>query len=274
MMRLGLQENIFTGWDFISGGSLAEKFGKIEDFGFDAIELWGWDVSPDRLKDVKSALSSTNLKCSTICGGYKGDLLGAERKSRELAVEEIKDRLKACAELGCLGQIIIDRSMDFSINASPRIPDLWPWNSDVHEIEKRVLIEECKILGRSAKDFGAFIIIEPINRHTTDFLNRLDQAVEICNATENEKVKVMADFYHMNIEEANIAQSLRKAAKSIVHVHLKDSNGQLPGLGHIDFKEGINVLKECRYGNCLTMECEVHSEIDLKTSVKYVRQML
>jgi sugar phosphate isomerase/epimerase len=273
-MKLGIQENIFTGWSFVKGRTLEEKFGKIEDFGFDAIELWGWDVSPNRLSEVKSALSSTNLKCSTICGGYQGDLLGADKKSRELAVEGIKERLRACAEFGCVGQIVIDRSMDFSISADPRISDLWPWQPDVHEIEKKILIEECKILGRFAKEFDAYLILEPINRHTTDFLHRLDQAVEICQATGNDKVKVMADFYHMNIEEAEIAQSLMKAVESIVHVHLKDSNGQLPGLGHINFREGLNVLKQYGYNNYLTMECDVHSESDLQTSVKHVRQMM
>lgn len=273
-MKLGVQENIFNGWNFVSGKTLDEKIAKIEDFGFDAIEVWGWDVSSQRLAEIKSAISSTNLKCSTICGGYPGDLLGIDRKSRECAVEGIKERLKACAELGSIGQIVIDRSMDFSISSKPRISDLWPWEPDINQIEKKILVEECKILGSVGREYGVCVILEPINHFSTDFLTTIDQAIDVCSLVGSDNVKLMADFYHMNIEEADVGKSLMKASDRIIHVHLKDSNGQLPGLGHTNFTEGINILKQQGYSNYLTMECEIKSESDLQVSAKHMRTIM
>lgn len=273
-MKLGVQENIFTSWSFVNGKYLEEKMAKIETFGFDAIEIWGWDVSKKRISEIQSAIKSTNLKFSTICGGYPGDLLGADRKSRECAVEAIEERLKTCADLGCIGQIVIDRAMDFSISSNPRISDLWPWEPDVRQLEKKVLVEECKILAKVAEDYGVKVILEPINHFSTDFLTTIEQAIEVCSLVGSDNVKLMADFYHMNIEEADMAKSLSRAGSLLCHVHLKDSNGQLPGLGHTNFREAIDFLKQQKYSNYLVMECEVKSELDLQSSVKNIRTLM
>jgi sugar phosphate isomerase/epimerase len=272
-MKLGIQEEFNTGFSYIEGENLAEKFEELEKLGFEGVEIWGWNINK-RFKEIKSAFSVSKIKCSTMCSGYKGDLLGSDRTSRELAIKEIKERLKICADLDCLGLVTVDRSMDFSIGAYPRIKDLWPWISDVREIGKKVLIEECKILGKYAEDVGSYVILEPITRHYTDFLHRLDQAVEICEATGSDNVKIMADFYHMNIEEPSISESLDKAADYIVHVHLKDSNTELPGRGHMNFQEGLNVLRKNNYKDYLTLECEVPSLEALIESVEFLKKII
>lgn len=271
-VKLGIQEEFNTGFSYLEG-TLVEKFEKLEELGFKGIEIWGWNIHK-RLPELKSAFSTSKIKCSTLCGGYDGDLLGEDRSARELAIKEIKERLEVCADLSCIGQITIDRSMDFSIPAVPRIKDLWPWQPNVPEICKKILIEEYKILGKYAEDVGTFVIVEPIIRHYTDFLNRLEQAVEICSETGSENVKVMADFYHMNTEEASIPESLEKASDYLVHMHLKDTNAQLPGRGHMNFEEGLAVLRKKKYQNYLTLECDVPSETALLESVKYLKKLI
>ena len=54
----------------------------------------------------------------------------------------------------------------------------------------------------------------------------------------------MGDFFHMSIEEADIAASLRAARQYLVHIHLADSNRQTPGLGHTQFLEPFRALDE------------------------------
>ena len=67
----------------------------------------------------------------------------------------------------------------------------------------------------------------------------------------------MPDFFHMNIEEADIAESLRAAGKHIAHVHLADSNRRLPGLGHTDFASGFAALRDTGFDGTLAIECRV-----------------
>jgi len=253
----------------IPGETLIEKLRNIEMYGFEGVEIWGNEL-PRRFREIKEALSTSKIRLSTICSGYNGDLLGADRKSREIAIKDIKERLKICADLGGIGVITVPTF------GGPKISDIYPLCSDVKEVEKRILIEECKILGEYADDVGAYILLEPLNRYETHLINRLQQAVDVCKAVGREYVKIMADFFHMNIEENNISRSIEEAKDYIFHVHLADSNRLLPGYGHIDFKSGFNALKKIGYRNFMTLECSIPGkpEIELPKCVKYLRSLL
>jgi len=262
-LKLAVQENL------VPGDTFSEKLQNAEKHGFEGVEVWGSDIL-EREKDVKASLSTSKVELSTVCAGYPGDLLGADRKAREIAIEGIKERLKVCAELGAVGIVTVPTF------GEPKISDLYPWRTDAHEVEKQILIEECKILGKYADDVGAHVILEPLNRYETHFMRRLQQAVEVCEAVRREHVKIMADFFHMSIEEADIPSSLEKASDFIVHVHLADSNRLLPGYGHTDFKSGFAVLKRKGYKYFMALECGIPGDpkIDLPKCAKYLKQLI
>ncbi|MFQ6095836.1 MAG: sugar phosphate isomerase/epimerase family protein [Candidatus Bathyarchaeia archaeon] len=262
-MKLAIQENR------IPGKTFSERLQNAEEYGFDGVEVWGTDLL-QRLETIKAGLSTSKLRLSTICSGYGGDLLGSDRKVRETAINGIKDRLRVSAELGAVGVITVPTF------GGPKISDLYPWRADVTEIEKEILIEECKILGEYGDEVGAYVILEPLNRYETHFIRRLEQAVEVCDAVGKEHVKIMADFFHMNIEEADIPLSLEKTKDYIVHVHLADSNRLLPGHGHTDFKSGLAALKRTGYKYFMALECGIPGdpEVELPKCVNYLRQLI
>jgi len=262
-MKLAIQENL------IPGKTFSEKLCNAEEFGFEGIEIWGRELT-DRLQEIKLSLETSKLRVSTVCSGYPGDLLGADVQIRKTAIDGIKERLKICADLGGIGVITVPTF------GKPKIPDLYPWHPDVTALEKQILIEECKILGDYAEDVGAYIILEPINRYETHFINRLEQAVDICRAAGREYVKIMADFFHMNIEEADIPNSLEEASDYIIHIHLADSNRMLPGYGHTDFEKPFKVLKKNGYRNFMALECRVPGDPfeTLPKSVDYLRKFM
>jgi sugar phosphate isomerase/epimerase len=92
----------------------------------------------------------------------------------------------------------------------------------------------------------------------------------------NPNVQIMADFFHMSIEEANIAESIRAAGSYIKHIHLADSTRLLPGYGHTDFKSGFAALKEIGFENYMALECGVPGprEVELPKSANYMKQWL
>ena len=262
-VKLAIQENLLPGETF------SEKLSNAEKFGFEGVEVWGRKL-PERAEEIRKSIETSKLRISTICSGYPGDLLGAESSERKTAIEGIKKLLKICAELRGVGVITVPTFRE------PKIPDLYPWQPDVKEIEKQILIEECKILGRYAEDVGSYVILEPINRYETHFMNTLRQAIEICKTVNMEKVKMMADFFHMNIEEADISESLKEASEYLVHIHLADSNRMLPGYGHTDFEGPLKVLKGIGYKKFMALECRVPGN-PFKTipeSVKYLRKFM
>jgi sugar phosphate isomerase/epimerase len=64
----------------------------------------------------------------------------------------------------------------------------------------------------------------------------------------------MADTFHMNVEERSISGSILAFGDLLNHVHLSDSNRLAPGLGHIDFAEVLQALREVGYRGGLAFE--------------------
>jgi len=106
----------------------------------------------------------------------------------------------------------------------------------------------------AAQKAGVFLVIEPINRYETDFLNSVDEALEVVLQVGSPVLKLLVDTFHMNIEEADIPASLRRAAPHLGHVHLVDSNRQVPGHGHTDMRAVLRTLRELGYQGYLAFE--------------------
>ena len=184
-------------------------------------------------------------------------------------MNDIKKLLKVAANIGAVGLIVVP------IFGGPRINDLSPYKSAV-QLEKELLIMQMKEIGDYAAEVGAYVLLEPLNRYETHLLKRLRDAVEICEAVDKPYVRIMADFFHMNIEEPVIADSIREAGDYIKHVHLADSTRLLPGYGHTDFKSGFEALKEVGFEGYMALECGVPGDphVELPKTVKYMKQWL
>lgn len=243
-MKLSCQDNL------VPGKTLSDKLEFLERIGISGIELWGRQQLGENLKEVKDTLRSSKIKPSVICAGYGGDLMSADSKARAEAVEGISERLRWASEIGAIGVIFVPTF------GAPKLPDLSPLYQNVVELEKRLLVAECKVLARVGEELGVHAILEPLNRYETHLINRLEQGLEIVNEVGSEGLKLMADFFHMNIEESDISAALSEASKNIVHVHLADSNRQIPGYGHTDFSP-IKTLISKGYDKYFSLECRI-----------------
>jgi len=261
-MKLACQENL------VRGSSLKEKVVKLEGFGFDGVELWGSGLK-ERLNEVKEAFKGRSIKISTICSGYSGCLLDQDKKERERAMNDIKELLSLSAELGAVGLIVVP------IFGPPRLPDLTPLMS-IKDLEKRLLIELLNELGEYAYRNNTYILLEPLNRYETHFIKSLQEGKDILELTNNKGLKLMADFFHMSIEETDITESISKNIELIGHIHLADSNRLLPGMGHTDFSTPFKVLKEKGYNNYMALECGIPGDPDelLPKTVRFLRTLI
>jgi len=123
---------------------------------------------------------------------------------------------------------------------------------------------------------GVPIILEPLNRYETHFLRRVEQALEICKEVgSSSTIRILADFFHMSIEEADIADSLKKGGKYIGYIHLADSNRLEPGAGHTNFAPGFAALKTIGYDGWLTIESGASTETEdaLRRANKFIKSL-
>ena len=264
MVKLACQDSM------VSGRSYSEKLDKIEQYGFDGVEVWGQTLlDSKKVAELEKALDGRKLKVSTICAGYGGCLLDPDKAQRDRAMNDIRTLLDIGGKLGGVGLIVVP------IFGPPRIPDLSPMETAI-ELELDLLVQLCDELGGRAEKAGTLVLLEPLNRYETHLLNRLEQAIDVCDNVNMPGVKMMADFFHMSIEERDIPQAIRDAEKHLRHIHLADSTRLLPGYGHTDFRSGFAALKQIKYSWFMALECGIPGkpEQELPRCVKFLKEQM
>lgn len=262
-MKFSVQENL------VPGINLEEKLRRLENYGYEGIELWGRDELEGALGSVREALSTSKVKVSTICAGYSGSLLSPSKEERVTAINSIEKRLDWANRLGAVGVITVP------IFGEAIVPDISPVFKDKFELEWRLAVEEYRILGRYARDVGSIVIVEPLNRYETHFLRTLSQAALLCEEVGLDEVRIMADYFHMNIEEVDVKTSFKENLNRIVHVHLADSNRLAPGRGHTDFSS-LRILKDGGYKYYLALECSIPEdpEEELERTLRFLKSFI
>jgi sugar phosphate isomerase/epimerase len=258
-MKLALREEMSR------GRTLAEKLSWLEGIGFDGIELAAasLDLSPRELEGI---FADSPVRAANIAGSAA--LLDPDPAERAAAKDLMRRRLELAATLGAVGVLTVPQ-----FGPAPRLPDLSPYKT-AGELERELFVEQLEELAPAASDAGVPIFLEPLNRYEQHLVNRLEQGVAFAEQV-GDGVEIMADFFHMNIEEADIAASILAAGTHIVHVHVADSNRLQPGKGHLDFRPGFAALKEAGYDGYLGIECGISGSYDeaLAESAAFLREL-
>ncbi|MDQ4028507.1 MAG: sugar phosphate isomerase/epimerase [Actinomycetota bacterium] len=264
-MRLSCQENL------IPGDNLVAKWEFVSAAGFDAIELHGhgdfaFQQRLPELFDAKDAGAVMPTVC-VIMDHFIGDFDASRRRD---AIDNMKSLLSVIAEIGGSGAITPAAYGLFSKSLPPFRPPRSP------EEDRAVLVDALIELGEHAELVGVSVFLEPLNRYEDYMINRVEQAIELCEHVGLGSLKVMGDFFHMNIEEKDIAETIHNAVGHLAHVHLSDSNRLQPGAGHIDFAPGFRALQEIGYDGDLAVECRMDGDAaeELPRVARYLRSLL
>lgn len=228
-MKIAVQENLVPGKD------AAERWARARDWGFDGLELRGAGGIKARLPELRAA-KAAGMVAASICPDA-GPFIGAfDAADRQTAMTALRDLLDVAAEIGASGVIT---PAAYGIHSN-RLPPFTPPRPP--EEDRAILTEALATLGAHAERLGVELWLEPLNRYEDHMVNTLAQGAELCRACGSPAVKLMADLFHMNIEEADIAASLRAAGPLVAHLHLADSSRLEPGTGHTDFAGAFAAL--------------------------------
>lgn len=263
-MKLSCQEGLAPGDTF------ADKLRNLESYGFEGVELAGAQLSEEGLTERKASLKDSPVKASSICGGFEAELVHPNPQRRQVCVDTLKRFLDICAELGAVGPISVP-----IFNRNDRVPDLSPWKTQ-HEVEIELLRKVLEDLAPYAEGVGASVLLEPLNRYESNSLKNVEEAAELCRAIGGKGVRVMADFFHMHIEQPNTPGSFEAIADVLGHVHLADNTRMEPGTGDIDFMPAFSVLKRAGFDGFMAFECRLseNADVALPRSVDFLRGCL
>jgi sugar phosphate isomerase/epimerase len=247
--------------------NIEEKLSFVRDMGFDAYEIDG-ALLLNKFDEVEKAVNKTKLPISSVCGGYKGWIGDFDEARRVQAISDISKILQYASKLGAKGIVVPAAWGMFSL----RLPPMVPPRSAEQDIV--VLLDSLSKLDKVAVETGTSIFLEPLNRYEDHMINTLETAKSLIVEGGFNNVKMTADFFHMNIEERNIANSIVDYKELIGHVHLADSHRYQPGDGHMDFISGFSALKSIKFDGYMAFECRVWGESpvdEYKKSMQYIK---
>jgi sugar phosphate isomerase/epimerase len=233
------------GGPFIFWDDLDTACVQAADLGFDAVEIFAPSAEELDARALKQLLARCHLKLAALGTGggwvvHKLRLTDPDPAVR-LRARQFIDSFVALA--GSFGAPAIVGSMQGRHEDNVSCPQALAW-----------LREALEQLGPRAHGYGVPLLFEPLNRYETNLVNSVSQGLDLLGTLRTQNVKLLCDLFHMNIEEASIANSLQTAGDRLGHVHFVDSNRRAIGLGHIDLPPIVTALKQIQYTGYLSAE--------------------
>lgn len=226
-------------------GSAADNIRLAAQAGYDGVELAVRDASLVDAGEMKRAAEAEGVVIPAI---GTGQVWGEERLSlsaedpqvRDRAVDRIRRHVELAAELDAVVIIGLVRGVK-------------PEKAD-RETAVGWMTENLRRVSDAAEKAGVQIAVEAINRYETDYVNTASQGLELIDRVGSSSLGILLDTFHMNIEERDMAGSIRQVGDRLFHFHVADSNRWYPGNGHIDYVEMLRTLREIGYGGFVSGE--------------------
>ena len=250
----------------LPGKSLTEKGHYLKEVGFDGMAVFAEpSLWTDKLtREVLDMEKNTGVKvCEFVfMGDVYGHLMDRDAKIQRQAINLYKESIAICNEIGAITE------MEYQYCPQNPLPLFEPYLK-MPEDEKKVFIDIIHEFDSALKE-GAYMLIEGCNRYESRYLNSLLDCKEIVQAAGAKRVGLLADFFHMSIEEADLPKTVESCGNLIKHVHIGDSNRLAPGFGHTDWKSCMAALKKVGFNGYMNLECNLSG--DLKTELTRIKK--
>lgn len=109
-------------------------------------------------------------------------------------------------------------------------------------------------LDQTLRDTGVTLGIEALNRFETDLVNTAHEACEIARQSGSDRVGVLLDTFHLNMEEKDMRKAIATSADQLVHFHISDNDRGVPGSGHIPWASVKAGLDDAGYDGWIIAE--------------------
>jgi D-psicose/D-tagatose/L-ribulose 3-epimerase len=242
-MKIGASTFIWVSPFSNSTLDLAEK---AREMGFDILEICVEDPRTIDVKSILGRLEKNGLE-TTICGAFGPDRDASSEDSsiRDQAITYIKKCVDIAQQLN--SQVVAGPM--YSAVGKTRLlapaekEQQWQW-----------AVESLRKAGDYAGERNVKLALEPLNRFETDFINTAEQGLELLDRIGNSNVGLLLDTFHMNVEEKDSADAIRKAGPHIFHFHTCENDRGTPGTGQVHWNAVKKALSDARYEGPVVIE--------------------
>ncbi len=247
-------------------GRYEEIFPMMAEDGYHGVELHIRDSREIDRKELEKQLGKNSLILTSIgtgaaYGAWHWNIGSHDRELRRKAIECLEEHMITAAPHHAL---IIIGSMQ------GRFRDALSEEEFINNIE-----ESLYLLDRLAVQYEVSLGYEIMNHYESDFLYRIEDGVRFLEEHSYKRVGLHIDTVHMNIDESDLGNAIRRAGSWIRHVHLADNDRYYPGHGHMNFREILQGLKDIGYDGALALEtfCRPDSRTCGRKALEYLRFM-
>jgi sugar phosphate isomerase/epimerase len=248
MIRLGICNELFEGWDF------ADVCRAVKSIGYEGLEIAPFtlarritDVSPGRRRELRRILDDCGL--ATIGLHW----LLAKTEGFHLTTPDAAVRRRTGDYLVALAEATRDLGGSVMVLGSPKQRDLLPGVSYEQACDHAVALFEAIMPAIGA--LGVDLCLEPLAPSETNFLNTCAQAEALIERVGHPHFKLHMDVKAQSSESAaSVPELIARHAASAGHFHAQDVNLRGPGMGSVDFGPILKALVASGYDRWVSVE--------------------
>ena len=234
--------------------NLLENITKAYQFGYDAVELAVRDPEIIDNKKLVNLLSKYSLSVPAIGTGqiYFDEGISFSDESADIRKKAVERVCKIIdLAIGLNSAVIIGLIRGNVVNPEDN------FDKKLISAEKRIC--ECmQTCMQYSENSNTLFLVEPLIRYNSNIFNTLEQVSNFLDKFKHildiNRIGILADTFHMNVEEVIIDDSLINNLNLIKYIHFSDSNRLAPGYGHIDFKKILKILIKENYESFISFE--------------------
>jgi hydroxypyruvate isomerase len=227
---------------------LPEAIGRAADAGAEGIEFFDWEGAD--LDAVADASAEHGVDVfGTLAAGAGSEIMDPDApcmvrpEHHEQAVSDIERSLAAAAEVDADHLVV-------TVGQDQR--DLEP------AVQQTALTAVLRAVAPAAEAHGVTVVVEPLNvrvDHPGYFLRTTGRAVEVVDAVDSPRVKILYDVYHQQITEGDVIRRFRDHHEHVGHVHVADNPGRHePGTGELDYEHVFEAIADTDYDGWVSCE--------------------
>ena len=237
---------------------MLEQAGRVN--GISGIELVGtWDIRPDNVQEMKSALDKLGLECVSIIPDLfsqpvwqSGSLSSRNAQVRNHAMVYMRKMCDIARKMNC------------------KIINLWPGQDGYDYLlqgnylaERQYLIDNIRVLAMEFPDLKFALEYKAKEPRTHCYIARKADTLLVCLQTGMDNVGVTIDTGHAFLGGENVAESVvlaKQAGNKLFHLHFNDNykcwdDDMMVGSVHsIEYIELLYWLDKCEYDGWFSMD--------------------
>lgn len=242
-------------------GNLDRSCAQLVAFGYDGVELVvrnprGLDQAGIARTIAQHGLSVPDIGAAPLFGEDKLAMTDANPTVRQSVRGRLRDVIDFATRFGA--QVHIGRFRGY-LPEGDEATEALAW-----------LTEGLLEAAEYGRPRGVRVLLEPLCHFEANTFLTVLETVEFLRSLNHPNLGVLADTFHMNIEERCLPASLMAAKDYLTHVHFADSNRWYPGAGHINFTDVLEALRLIGYDRFITIE--VKQEPDPETAARRAAQ--